>query len=129
VQFLVVVEAVEDLLLSLVPDRAGVVEDKPSLFFSFDLRVALVEQSADHFLGVVGIHLAAEGFEIECFSGRHNYPVYRDADYIERRYIGSVLKGTGFIVKGAVFSVKGTGFIVKGTVFTGNGKTPSKSLF
>ena len=64
-EFLVVGEAVEDFLLRLVPDGAGVVEDQVSFFDGFHLAVAFVDQRADDFFGVMGIHLAAKGFEVE----------------------------------------------------------------
>jgi hypothetical protein len=59
---LVFVQAVKDLLLGLVADGAGVVEDQAGFFFRLDLPVALLLQCADDLLRVMGIHLAAEGF-------------------------------------------------------------------
>ncbi len=77
VQLLVVVEAVEDLLLGLVADGAGVVEDQAGVFFGLDLAVALLQQCANHLFGVMGIHLAAEGLKIEGFFGCHGKFEYR----------------------------------------------------
>ena len=63
-------QAVEDLLLGFVADAAGVVENVMRRFDGFDLRVALVEQRADDFFGVMGIHLAAESFDDRRFFPR-----------------------------------------------------------
>ena len=69
-------QAVEDLLLGFIADAAGVVENVVRRFDGFDLRVALLEQRADDFFGVVGIHLAAESFDVEgLFHGM--YSLYR----------------------------------------------------
>jgi hypothetical protein len=62
---LVLVEAVEDLLLGLVADGAGVVEDQAGVGLVLDAGVALLLERADDFFGVMGVHLAAEGFDIE----------------------------------------------------------------
>jgi hypothetical protein len=75
-QFLVVVEAVEDLLLGFVADGAGVVEDQAGIFFRLHLPVTLMLQCANHLFGVMGIHLAAEGLKIEGFFGCHSNPEY-----------------------------------------------------
>ena len=81
VQLLVVVQPVKDLLLRFVADRAGVVEDQPGLFLRLHLPVALLLERANHLLRVVGIHLAAEGLQIECFFGRHRHlQVYREVE-------------------------------------------------
>ena len=72
VQLLVIVQAIEDLLLRLIADRAGVVEDQPGVFFGLHLRGSPAgQQRANHLFGVMGIHLAAEGLQIECFFGCH----------------------------------------------------------
>ena len=62
-----VLQAVEDLLLGLVADAAGVVEHESGFFGRFHLRVALRQQRADDLFGVVGIHLAAKCFDVEGF--------------------------------------------------------------
>ena len=69
---LVFVEPVEDLLLRLVADGAGVVEDQAGIFFRLHLPVALLPECANHLLRVMGIHLAAEGLKIEGFFGCHS---------------------------------------------------------
>src|ERR1035437_8710584 len=71
VQFLIVVEAVEDLLFRLVADGAGVVKDQAGVFFTFNLPVALLLQCANDLFRVMGIHLAAERFKVEGFFGCH----------------------------------------------------------
>ncbi len=62
-------QAVEYFLLGLIADAARVVENQPGVFGLRHLRVALFQQRADDFFGVVGIHLAAEGFEVEGLAG------------------------------------------------------------
>jgi len=64
-QLLVIGEAMKHLLLGLVADRAGVVEDQVGLLDGLDLAIALLDERADDFLGVVDIHLASEGFEVK----------------------------------------------------------------
>ena len=59
----------EDLLLRLVADGAGVVQDQTGGFLVLDARVALMLQRPDHFLGIMGIHLAPEGLDVEGFYG------------------------------------------------------------
>src|SRR5215831_1115706 len=61
----IVGEAMKDLLLRFVADRACVVEDEPGFLNRWNLPVALLDQSADHLFGVVHIHLAAEGLEVK----------------------------------------------------------------
>jgi hypothetical protein len=74
VELFVLVEAVEDFLLGLVADRAGVVEDEAGVGFVGGLGVALLDEGADDLFGVVGVHLAAEGFDVK---GLHTQePVY-----------------------------------------------------
>ncbi len=58
-------QAVEDFLFGLVADAAGVVEDQVGLLGFFDLGVAFREQRADHFFGIVRVHLAAERLDVE----------------------------------------------------------------
>ena len=71
---LFLIEAVEDLLLGFVADGAGVVEDEAGFRFRVNLAIALLKKRADHLLGVVGIHLAAECLQIKCLFGRHRDP-------------------------------------------------------
>ena len=55
----------EDLLLGFVADGTGVVEDQPGVGFVLHAGVALLLQGAYDFFGVMGVHLAAEGFDVE----------------------------------------------------------------
>ena len=63
--FLVIGEPVENLLLSLVPDGAGIVENQVGLLDRLHLPIAFLYQRADDLFGIVHIHLTAEGFEVE----------------------------------------------------------------
>jgi hypothetical protein len=65
--FLELVQAVKDFLLGLVANAAGVVEHQIGLFELLHLRVAIGNQRADDFFGVVRVHLAAEGFDVKSF--------------------------------------------------------------
>src|SRR5439155_965726 len=65
----VIGEAMKDLLFGLIADGAGVVEDEAGVFDGRNLAIALGNERADDFLGVMDIHLAAEGFEVEGFLG------------------------------------------------------------
>src|SRR5437016_12065574 len=65
------VEAVEYLLLGLVADAAGVVQNKSSGFGSLDLAVAAMNESPDDFLGIVRVHLAAEGLDVKRLVGHY----------------------------------------------------------
>ncbi len=62
---LVIGEPVENFLLGLVADGAGVVENQVGLLDRLHLAIAFLHQRADDLFGVVCIHLAAEGFEVE----------------------------------------------------------------
>src|ERR1700729_1423926 len=55
----------EDFLLGFVADGTGVVKDEASVGFVLDAGVALLLEGADDFFGVMGVHLAAEGFDVE----------------------------------------------------------------
>src|ERR1700677_2902321 len=55
----------EDFLFGFVADGAGVVEDEVGLLDGFYLTISLVDERADDFFGVMDVHLAAEGFEVE----------------------------------------------------------------
>ncbi len=59
----------KDFLLGFVADGAGVIEDQAGVFDGRNLAVALGNQSANDFLGVMDVHLAAEGFEVEGLLG------------------------------------------------------------
>src|SRR5690242_19759461 len=62
----------KDLLLGFIANRAGVVQHQVSRFDTFYLPVSLLNQRADHLLGVMHVHLAAEGFKVErLLCGRH----------------------------------------------------------
>ena len=75
VQLLEVVQAMEDLLLGLIADRAGVVDDEVGVLFALHLRVALGDERPHDLLGVVEVHLAAEGLDVErLLLGTHNHP-------------------------------------------------------
>src|ERR1019366_7403302 len=68
-----ILQAVEDLLFGLVANAASVVEHQVGRFRRIDLAVTLGEQRADDFFGVVGVHLAAEGFDVESFPSHWIY--------------------------------------------------------
>jgi hypothetical protein len=70
-----ILQAIENLLLGLIANAASVVEDQVRLFGRLHLRIALLDERADDFFGVVDIHLAAEGFEVEGFP-RHVVLLY-----------------------------------------------------
>jgi hypothetical protein len=77
VQLLEIGQPVEDLLLGLVADRAGVVNDQVGVLFALHLRVALRDERAHDLFGVVEIHLAAEGLDVKRLLRRtHNHPRY-----------------------------------------------------
>jgi hypothetical protein len=63
----------EDLLLGFVADGTGVVEDEAGVGLVRHLGVAFAQQGADDFFGVVGVHLAAESFDVK---GLHSVPGY-----------------------------------------------------
>src|SRR5207244_13267186 len=65
----VIGKTMKDLLLGFVADGAGVIEDQAGVFDGRNLSVALGNERANDFLGVMDIHLAAEGFEVEGFLG------------------------------------------------------------
>ena len=72
-KFFEIVEAVEDLLLGLVADGTGVVEDEVGLLDGVDPAISLGDERTDDLLGVVYIHLASEGFDKESFRCRTHY--------------------------------------------------------
>ena len=74
-QLLEVVQAVEDLLLGLIANRAGVVEDEVGIFFALHLLVAFGDERPHDLFRVVEIHLAPEGLNVKGFLLRaHNHP-------------------------------------------------------
>ncbi len=89
---LVIGQAVEHLLLCLVADRAGVVQDQARLFHRRHLPVALRNERADDFFGVVDIHLAAECFEVEGLFGGYSHAV---KSITEGRGFGRRASGSG----------------------------------
>ena len=60
-------ELTKDLLCGLLSDTAGVVEHVMRGLGRIHLRIALVKQRSDDLLGVVGVHLAAECFDVKGF--------------------------------------------------------------
>ena len=58
-------QPVKDLLLGLVADAAGVVENQLGFFGRLHPLVAFGQQRADDFFGVVRVHLAAEGLDVK----------------------------------------------------------------
>src|SRR5215472_8852395 len=64
-QLFIVLQPMEDLLFRLITNGAGVVEDQARFLHGFHLPVTLAHKSADHFLGIVYVHLAAEGLNVE----------------------------------------------------------------
>src|SRR5436305_11496932 len=58
-------QAMEDLLLRLVTNGAGVVEDEVGLVHGLDLAIALLQQGTNDLLRVVDVHLATERLQIE----------------------------------------------------------------
>ncbi len=70
----VISEAMKDLLLRFIADGTGVIEDQIGLLDVLDLAVALRNERADDLLGVVHVHLTAEGFEVELFGRFRGHP-------------------------------------------------------
>ena len=66
-ELLVVRQTMENFLLRLVADGAGVVENQVGLLDRFYLFISFVDERADDLFGVVDVHLATEGFEVESF--------------------------------------------------------------
>src|SRR5262249_11650924 len=64
-KLLVVVEAMKDFLLGLVANRAGVVEDQVGLFYSFNLPVALADESTYYLFRIVYVHLTPERLDVK----------------------------------------------------------------
>ena len=65
------VEPVEYLLLGLVANAAGVVHNQSGGFGSLDLGVAAMNKSSDDLLGIMRIHLAAEGLDVKSLLGHY----------------------------------------------------------
>src|SRR5205814_1582018 len=76
-------QAMEDLLLRLVTNGAGVVEDEVGLVHGLDLAIALLQQGTNDLLRVVDVHLTTERLQIEtllriCFRNpRHTASIAR----------------------------------------------------
>ena len=66
-QFFVVGQAVKDFLLGFVANRTGVVENQAGFFHGWNLAVSLRDEGANDLLGVVGVHLASERFQVKSF--------------------------------------------------------------
>src|SRR5262249_28048256 len=71
--FLELLQAVKYFLLGFVADAAGVIKKQVRLFRRGHLPVAFRNQGAYHFLGVVRIHLAPEGLDIEALHSARFY--------------------------------------------------------
>ena len=80
-------QAVEDLLLGLVADAARVVEHQLRILRRLHLRVAPGHERAGHLFGVVRVHLAAEGLDVEGFP-RHCAFILARAFEPKFRYFG-----------------------------------------
>ena len=63
----------KDLLLRLIANGAGVVQDQAAVILVLHPRVALLLQRPDDFFRVMGVHLAAEGLDIESLT--HTYSI------------------------------------------------------
>ena len=64
-QLLEIGQAMEDLLLRLVANGAGVVQDEIGLLHSVDLAIALLQQRPNDLFRVVDVHLTTERLQIE----------------------------------------------------------------
>src|SRR5579864_1412881 len=64
-QLLVVRQAMKNLLLGFIAYGAGIVEHQTGFFDGGDLAVSLGDERAHNLLGVMRVHLATEGFQIE----------------------------------------------------------------
>src|SRR5271165_509264 len=58
-------QAVEHLLFGFIANAASVVKDEIGGLRLFDLRITLGHQRPDHLLGIVHVHLATEGLNVE----------------------------------------------------------------
>ena len=65
VEGLVVVQAIEDLLLRLIADGAGVVQNQRRVDFGLHLAIAFLHQRPNDFFRVMGVHLASESFNVK----------------------------------------------------------------
>src|SRR6516162_3898680 len=55
----------EDLLLCLIANGAGVIDDQVRVFFAMDLLIAFRDERAYDLFGVVEVHLATKGLDVE----------------------------------------------------------------
>jgi hypothetical protein len=62
-------QAAEDLLLGLIADAAGVIENQLGGFGRSHLAVSFGQKCANDLLRVVDIHLTPEGLDVEGFRG------------------------------------------------------------
>ena len=65
VQSFIVIQAIENLLLRLVANRAGVVQNQRRVDLGFHLAIAFLHQRPNDFFRVMGIHLAAESLNVK----------------------------------------------------------------
>ena len=63
--FPVSAEARKYFLRGFFANAAGVIEDQPGRVDRFDLPVSAAEEHPGNFLGIVDIHLAAEGLDVK----------------------------------------------------------------
>jgi hypothetical protein len=63
----------KNLLLRLIANRTGVIEDQVRILFRFHLPVSLLHQGANDLFRVMHIHLAAKGFQVEGFGARRHF--------------------------------------------------------
>ena len=61
------------LLLRLIPDRAGVVQDQPGLSLILHPGIPLLLQRPNDLLGVMGVHLAAKRLDIKSLAHIDEY--------------------------------------------------------
>jgi hypothetical protein len=75
------IQPVEYLLLGLVANAAGVVHNQSSGFGSLDLGVAAMNKSSDDLLGIMRVHLAAEGLDVESLLGHYVLIIGQDKGF------------------------------------------------
>jgi len=70
------------LLLGLIANRAGVIQNQPSLALTSTRAIPLLFQRPNHLLGVMGIHLAAKRLDIESLASPIQYIAHGSAGSI-----------------------------------------------
>jgi hypothetical protein len=60
-----VLQPIENLLFGFIPNAARVVENVVRRFHGLHLRITLMQERTHDLLGVVCIHLATEGLDVE----------------------------------------------------------------